>query len=86
MISDINEHLKLSPLVELAQIPKLQEGQTQKLQEELGQIIKESIEALAFPGTSVSTSQGVPASTGSAKMKLIDEPLTVGQYNAYAFV
>ena len=86
MISDINEHLKLSPLVELAQILELLEGQTQKLQEELGKIIKGSIEALASPGTSASTSQGVPASTSSAKMKLIDEPLIVGQENAYAFV
>ena len=41
---------------------------------------------MASPGTSASTSQGVPASTGSTKMKLIDEPLIVGQENAYAFV
>ena len=86
LILDINEHLKLSPLVELAQIPELLEGQTQKIQEELGQIIKESIEALASPGTSASTSQGVPASTGSVKMNLIYNPLIVGQENAYAFV
>ena len=43
LISDINEHLKLSPLVELAQIPELLEGQTQNIQGELGKITKESI-------------------------------------------
>lgn len=73
LISEINEHIELSPLVALAQIPELLEGQTQKLQEELGQIV-----ALTSSSTFASTYHGVLAPTRSAMMKLIDEPLIVG--------
>lgn len=79
LILHINEHLKLSPLVELAQLPELLEEQTQKLQQNLGQI-KEAIETLA----SSSTSPGGLSPTGYAEMKLIDEPFTVGQQEGFS--
>lgn len=71
MISDIEEHIKLSPLLVL--------DQNQEFRAELRQT-KETIEAWASStNNSASTSQGTLASTGSANMKFIDEPLIVGQ-------
>jgi len=81
LILRINEHLKLSPLVELAQIPELLEEQTHKLQEGYEQI-KEALEAK--PSSSSSASGLAP--TGCAEMKLIDEPFIVGQLKSFSIL
>ena len=71
LILHINKHLKLAPLVELAELAQIQK--------DLGQI-KESLEAKP----SSSTSHGGLAPTGCAEMKLIDEPFIVGQQKAFS--
>eukprot|EP00253_Pinus_taeda_P034708 PITA_34708 len=81
LISEINEHVKLSPLVELAHISELLEEQTLKLQDDLEQI-KEGIEALG----SSSTSRGALPSISSANMTLIEEPLIVGQQKTFSIL
>lgn len=76
LISDIKEHLKLSPLAAWAQIPELLE----ELKQEIGQTMKESIEAMPSSSTSSATTFQSLASTGF----FIHEPLILGQERDFA--
>lgn len=80
LVSKIDGLLRLSPLVELAQIPELLEEQTQVLMEGLGQIMKESVEAVASSSSSSATTSQSLASTGF----FIPETLIVGQERTFA--
>lgn len=82
LVSEIDGLLRLSPLVELAQIPELLEEQTQVLMEGLGQIMKESVEAVASSSSSSATSSQSLSSTGF----FIPETLIVGQERTFAAV
>jgi len=79
LIADIDKYLTMSPLVHMVQ----SQEQTRKMLEGQKQI-NERIEALASSSTSASTSEAAHAPIGTARIKLIDEPLIVGQDKAFA--